>query len=350
MGIDSRVVIQNVARDFYPFRLLTLDRAREAFDTMRVFELRQGESITLKGGKSRDYLFILVGALRFSHELTDEFVARAEDTRERPVFIPAAPYAITAVAAADAVFCVADAVMFDTLLLWDELARCARKDDALCDRLAGVRHALAFSGLPLEGWMEAFGRMTRREVAEGEIVVPASDDRPALVILKEGAAEATRTDADATTVVVAELAPGAVFGEEAAVAEEVRTATVTMLTDGVTYVLSQSDFIDIVAMPHVAEIDALTARDRLETGARLLDIRYENERAESSIPGSAFIPLHDLQERMGELADDVDYIVYCRSGRRSKAAVGLMTQAGIRAASLAGGIIGWPFDIVGDTF
>ena len=66
-----------------------------------------------------------------------------------------------------------------------------------------------------------------------------------------------------------------------------------------------------------------------------------------------------VKEAVGDLTDNdrlrregvftVDpqprYIVYCRSGRRSRAAVFLLRERGVQAVSLTGGIREWPYEV-----
>ena len=40
-----------------------------------------------------------------------------------------------------------------------------------------------------------------------------------------------------------------------------------------------------------------------------------------------------------------NYIVYCRSGRRSKAGTCLLRERNIKAVSMMGGIKEWPYEI-----
>ncbi|MBF0169796.1 MAG: hypothetical protein HQK87_01680 [Nitrospinae bacterium] len=338
MGIDSHAVARRLTQLYYPFRLLTMPRAVEAVRAIRTFETLAGESVTLVGGKGRDYLYVVEGAVTLTHDLSDPVTAAADDENDHPLFLPPAPYKATVSVAQDAVFCVAESLSFDTLMLWDELTHCASGDAAICGRMQGVRQALAFSVLPPEGWLTALGRMTTVALAKGSEV----DGQPPLAILAEGSATVT----DGERKVIRELMAGDVFGG----AIDPTAKRVVMTSAGTVHRLERGAFDAIVAAGHVAEIEPNDAVLQIDAGAKLLDIRYAMEREESAIPGSLFIPLHDLQERMCELDPDITYVVYCRSGRRSKAAVALMARAGREGVSLKGGIIGWPFDIEGDTF
>jgi rhodanese-related sulfurtransferase len=46
-----------------------------------------------------------------------------------------------------------------------------------------------------------------------------------------------------------------------------------------------------------------------------------------------------------QLDPEATYIVYCRSGSRSKAVVFLLRERNIRALSMTGGIRDWPYEV-----
>lgn len=76
----------------------------------------------------------------------------------------------------------------------------------------------------------------------------------------------------------------------------------------------------------------------------ILDVRTPEEFAAGHLPGAVNIDVSapDFADRIGALAPDAPYAVYCRSGNRSAAAVEQMTAAGFtQAFDLGGGIIDW---------
>ena len=145
------------------------------------------------------------------------------------------------------------------------------------------------------------------------------------------------------------LADGDSFGEEALLAECSRTATVTMTTPGRLLVLSKSDFNALLRPPMVEEVNAEAARDMIALGvAKLVDCRHPLEHEGSRITGARLVPLDSLRhEGVFALDPDTTYVVYCDTGRRSRAAAFLLHERGIRALSLAGGITHWPYAIEG---
>ena len=76
-----------------------------------------------------------------------------------------------------------------------------------------------------------------------------------------------------------------------------------------------------------------------------MDCRYDMEFEESRIPGAVLAPLESLRADVHNLDPEQTYIVYCRSGRRSRAAVFLLRERNIKSLSLVGGLKGWPFEV-----
>lgn len=74
----------------------------------------------------------------------------------------------------------------------------------------------------------------------------------------------------------------------------------------------------------------------------LVDVREPGEYRGGFIPGARNIPLSQLGGRLGELPQDRDILLYCRSGMRSKQAARLLRKHGIgRLAHLQGGLGAW---------
>jgi rhodanese-related sulfurtransferase len=145
------------------------------------------------------------------------------------------------------------------------------------------------------------------------------------------------------------LADGDSFGEEALLAGGSRNATVRMSTPGRLLALAKADFDALLRPPMVEEIAAPAAREMLMHGAaKLLDCRHAAEHAASRIAGARSLPLGSLrQDGVFAIDPDATYIVYCDTGRRSRAAAFLLYERGIRALSLTGGLSAWPYELEG---
>jgi adenylyltransferase/sulfurtransferase len=88
-------------------------------------------------------------------------------------------------------------------------------------------------------------------------------------------------------------------------------------------------------------VDQLT---RLTTGpsrSTIVDVRERWEWDLGAIPGARHIPLAELIGRLGEIEGGVEVVVVCQQGSRSRLAQQMLSAAGIRARSLAGGMEAW---------
>lgn len=75
----------------------------------------------------------------------------------------------------------------------------------------------------------------------------------------------------------------------------------------------------------------------------LLDVRNPEELVVESIPGAIHIPLTKLRERVGELPQDREIAVFCRSGQRAYFATRLLLQKGYKVRNVVGGMLSRSF-------
>lgn len=81
-----------------------------------------------------------------------------------------------------------------------------------------------------------------------------------------------------------------------------------------------------------------------DTTAYLIDVRTPEEYAEGHIEGAVLMNVMDEQTFLAgidTLDDSHTYYIYCRSGRRSQKASGLMGERGLKVVDLQGGYNAW---------
>ena len=77
----------------------------------------------------------------------------------------------------------------------------------------------------------------------------------------------------------------------------------------------------------------------------LLDVRQDWEYEEFHLPGAQLIPVAELADRMGEVAENKPVIAYCASGMRSLAAASLLNGQGYAdVTNMVGGAMAWRGD------
>jgi rhodanese-related sulfurtransferase len=91
----------------------------------------------------------------------------------------------------------------------------------------------------------------------------------------------------------------------------------------------------------VKEVSRAEARELLDQGAQLIDVRADHEWEAGRLPGATHIPLAELPQRTGEINKDHPVVLYCRGGNRSSMAAAALAEAGYDASKLSEGIVGW---------
>lgn len=90
------------------------------------------------------------------------------------------------------------------------------------------------------------------------------------------------------------------------------------------------------------DVSSADARQLVQGGARLVDVRTPAEFAAGHIPGAVNIPVQELDARMAELEPKSSaLVVYCRSGNRSGNAARRLKSAGFSAVSDLGPMSRW---------
>jgi rhodanese-related sulfurtransferase len=88
-------------------------------------------------------------------------------------------------------------------------------------------------------------------------------------------------------------------------------------------------------------ISRAEAREMIDAGAQLVDVRADHEWEAGHLPGATHITLPELAARVGEIDKDRAVIFYCRGDNRSDMATTALAEAGYDAVKLAKGATGW---------
>ena len=95
-----------------------------------------------------------------------------------------------------------------------------------------------------------------------------------------------------------------------------------------------------------SSIDSKEAYGLIKADANIaiLDVRTAKEFADGHVAGAVNIDVNqaDFAQKIDELDRSKTYIVYCRSGRRSSKAVGIMATKGFKNLyNISDGFLGW---------
>jgi rhodanese-related sulfurtransferase len=73
----------------------------------------------------------------------------------------------------------------------------------------------------------------------------------------------------------------------------------------------------------------------------IIDVRENNEVAQGMIPSAKHIPLGEIPYRFNELDPAKEYIMVCRSGKRSEKACGVLAASNFKVINMTGGMLNW---------
>ena len=90
-----------------------------------------------------------------------------------------------------------------------------------------------------------------------------------------------------------------------------------------------------------SELDPIAAKELLDSGAYLLDVREPDEWEAGRAPQATHIPLGELEARYQEVPLDQTIVCVCRGGGRSARAAGALAGVGYTTVNLAGGMRAW---------
>lgn len=83
---------------------------------------------------------------------------------------------------------------------------------------------------------------------------------------------------------------------------------------------------------------------KADTNIAILDVRTAKEFADGHVAGAVNIDVNqtDFAQKIDQLDRSKTYIVYCRSGRRSRKAVGIIAAKGFKNLyNVSDGFVGW---------
>lgn len=313
----------------------------------RVFRLQKGESVSLRAlHDDLNYIYLLGGTVTI--DSPDSLVTLQSKQNMAPVAyrLPDNEALFRVEAAEDSLVFQADDKRFDDILTWISIAQSLESDTRRLDMLARAVRVKSLSNLSVESIFELVSRMEIKDVPQGTEVVRQGELGDCFYIIEKGDAEVWSVDIDDDEPqLVNRLTAGDLFGEDALITGDSRNATVRMASDAVLLVGARRDFEELIAKPCIEEVDGDAAFAMLkEENCTLLDVRYREEWEDRRIPGCLLIPLPELRTRYEELDPSQQYLIYCRSGKRSAVAALILKRRGFDCVSLRGGIRRWPFE------
>ncbi|KHE72051.1 rhodanese-like domain-containing protein [Halobacillus sp. BBL2006] len=102
-------------------------------------------------------------------------------------------------------------------------------------------------------------------------------------------------------------------------------------------------------MSQIEEITPQEVERMIEENNKLtiIDVREDEEVAEGMVPTAKHIPLGRIPNEVDHLPKDQQYVMICRSGRRSMNAAEFMKEKGFQdVKNMEGGMLKWNGELV----
>ena len=336
---------KDILKTLVPISSLTPENFKELANQAVIERLPAGSQLFKQGDHDSFSIYLLSGEADLSSANTHLSLHVAAGTDEaRYALAQLKPRQYTGIAKTPVTVARVDGHLLDRLLTWDqttgyEVTEFDGSQDT--EWMMRMLRGATFQQLPPSNINALFARFAPVEVKAGQAIIRQGEPGKYYYIIKTGKVSVSRkADKTGKVSLLAQLGDGDGFGEEALLSGAPRNASVVMLTDGVLMQLTRKDFDELMREPLVKWVTLEEARAQARAGARLLDVRTEDEYRNGTIKGSVNMPLYLLRLKAASLDPKSHYIVFCQTGSRSCAAAFLLSQRGFEVSVLRGGLGG----------
>lgn len=251
---------------------------------------------------------------------------------------------------------VVDSELLDECLSWSQISDFILSDVCMdtdrfddLDWINTVLNSNLFVKVPPVNAERILDKMKPELVEAGDCIVRQGEVGDCCYFIKEGNAKVERYVEGEGHVHLADISVGRCFGEDALVFDTLRNATVTMTSAGTLMRLDKTDFMPLMEMPEVDELEEHEISDSLEKTV-LLDVRTQAEYEAGHLSLAANLPLGLLALKARLLRENIHYVIYCDTGKRSYAAAYLLGKKGYNTSALKGGLntAGMHYQLIND--
>ncbi|MCB1646682.1 MAG: cyclic nucleotide-binding domain-containing protein, partial [Pseudomonadales bacterium] len=269
-------------KHFSPFDMVGDDSLTQIASKTRLIK-KAGGTMLFKRGAPRKWCHWVV---RGKVDLLDSsFTATQVKSGRKNMLDENEEYSLTAVTVEDTILLVMENDALDILMTVDQA-----KDDNE-DWMTRLLQSHLFELIPPANIQALFNKFTAVNFQTNDVVIREGDEGDYFYVVKSGQLKIEREE-NGEQVLLAEVGPGACFGEDALLQGKPRNATITMLTPGVLMKLTKEDFNNLLAKPAVETVTEDDVREAMASGEQkveLIDVRFEEEINDDKHPEAKII-------------------------------------------------------------
>ncbi len=294
---------------FVPLNELEHDKLHELIENASVLQFKKGQPIFSAIEKNHT-VYLLSGNVVRAPNSDRAMLIKAGDSQARHAIMTPGNRSRMVAGNSVTVLCV-DAELLDLLLNWgadDGLVVDEIDTDEANEWVDGLLQSEAILSLSPQSIQMLMSVVEPLELNANEVVFYQGDEPDYYYIVSSGHCVVSRSGEGAgATTELARLKAGDAFGEEALIANSVRSATVRMVEDGLLLRLDQRNFKSLLEESLVNNITVERAKSLKERGAEYLDLRSAS--AFSRDGTGINIPFSELRSRIESLDRNKKYIV-----------------------------------------
>jgi len=344
--MSGTLIDKELLKSFIPPSALNTDNFQELSGKAVIEEIAAGRTIFKQGDTDKKTIYLVDGEITMTSNSGEVIsVTTGTDAAKHPL-ANFQPRKHTAVAKSACKITRIDSDLLDILMTWDQMSGIevdeihTEEEDGGDDWMTKILQSKAFLQVPPGNIQAMFMRIQEMPVKAGDVIIKQGDDGDFYYMIQSGRCKVTRTSKTGSELTLATLKNGDAFGEEALLSDAKRNANIIMATDGTLMRLSKEDFNELLKEPMLTWVTRAEGDELVKNGAVWLDVRLDSEHKNNGLEGSINIPLFMLRLKVATLSEDKKYILYCDTGRRSSAAAFLLSERGLDAACLKGGLMG----------
>jgi len=334
-------------KNYYPFNKMEEKFLPLLLQQFEVVEFKKGEDIFSLDDNKINAKYIIDGAVKITYPSGREKLLKSSSLQSYyPVGEVNTQKKLESVVTTPSVkVMIMNNIFLDHFTVWDNLFKESSPDSPLRGHasykwVVGLLISKAVQMLPRGHVDQIFKNLEPVYVTDGEEVITEGDSGDFCYIIVKGTAEVFKCVAEGEEL-VASLQSGTLFGEQALVSKEPRTASVRMKSNGVLMKMVGEKFSSLLKSHVVRWLTTDASYELILDGAVLLDVREKDEFDNLSFQDCVHIPVSVLREECGNKLDKNTTIVTCsNTGLRCASAAFLLATLGYDVYSMQGGVTG----------
>lgn len=328
-----------------PVNALTDDHLESLLRNVSIESVFSGQVLFSVGDFDHFHVYLLSGRVEIKNRENSVFLD-ADDPDSRFPLSHFQPRDSSAIAVTDCSIIRFDTDQLDSMLAWDQTSSylildiAAKRDlDEDADWMLMLLRSNLFYKIPPINIRAILNKFEASYMSSGEVILRQGEIGDHCYFIKEGVVGVYRAAHErSSSELVAELGVGRCFGEDALINNVGRNASVIMHSNGVLMKLKKQDFFLLLKQPVIPSLSFSEACLKFDGGAIGIDVRTQDEYERAHLEKSLNLPLDIMKLKSRILNKGQNYITYCSSGRRSKAAAHFLTEEGFNVSALSDGI------------